>query len=141
MSANLHKDLETGRAHSCSFTTIFLSNPFEYQKNYHIVEPFNRADYSSFPNDSKVFIKSLLDPNSYLKDCQYCGLTCKDMFTHFLTKCQELNESRRLLNLKLSLYNFPQEHLPLEKNVLLTLVFNNTSWRKCLGNFLNKSGY
>ena len=141
LSANLRKDLEIGRTHTCGFTTIFLSNPFEYQKNYHIVEPLNRLDYSSFPNDSKVFIKSLLDPNSYLKECQHCGLPCKDMLTHFLTECQELNEPRRLLNLKLSFYNFPQEHLPLEKNVLLTLVFNNTSWRKCLGNFLNESGY
>ena len=140
ISADLRKDLEIGRAHSCSFSTMFLSNPFKYQENYHIVEQFNQPDYSSFPNDSEVFIKSLLDLNSYLKECKHCGQYRKDIFTHFLTQYQELERHRRVFNLKLSFYNFPKEHLPLEKNALLKLVFQNNCWRKCLVNFLQESG-
>ena len=59
IAANLGNDLQIGRVHTCSFSTIFLSNPFIYQKNYHIPEPFDRTHYSSVPNDSPVLIKAL----------------------------------------------------------------------------------
>ena len=109
-----------------SFSTIFLSNPFIYQKNYHIVEPFNRTDYSSIPNDSPFLIKALLDPNSYMKECQHCSLLCKDVCTHLLSQCQKLVESRKKFYRKLYLYNYSHDNFPLkppEKNTLLNLAF------------------
>ena len=141
LTANLRNDLQIGRVHTCSFTTIFLSNPFIYQKKYHIVQPFNCTDYSSFPNDSPIFIKTLLDPNSYMKECQHCGLLFKDICTHFLTQCQKLTKSRDIFCRKLFFYNFPKENLPFEKNLLLKLIFSNVCWRKCLAQFLKDSGY
>ena len=44
LTANLRNDLRLGRAHTCSYSTIFLSNPFVYQKNYHI-ESLPCTDY------------------------------------------------------------------------------------------------
>ena len=141
LTANLRTDLQIARAHTCSFSTIFLSNPFAYQKNYHIVEPFNHKEYSSSPNDSPVLIKALLDPNSYMKECQNCGFPCKDVCTHLLTQCQKLTDSRSIFLRKLSFYNYPHGNFPLEKNGLLTLIFTNDCWRKCLVQFLKDSGY
>ena len=123
MLKNLRNDLETGRKHTCIFTKIFLSNPFTYQNIYHLVEPFNKQDYSSFRKDSKILVEALLDPNSCQKECQDCGLSTEDFSTHFLTQCSKLSRSRHLLQLKLLLYNFPTEHFPLERNLLLTLAF------------------
>ena len=40
ISRNLQKDLEVGRSKSGSFVSLFLTNVFSYQKNYHLVEPF-----------------------------------------------------------------------------------------------------
>ena len=144
LTANLRTDLQIGRAHTCSFSTIFLSNPFVQQKNYHIVEPLNRTDYSNYPNDSPVLIKALLDPNSYIKECRSCGLACKDVCTHLLTHCQKMIDSRNIFHSKLTLYNYPHENFPLEplkKNTLLSQAFNNTCWRKLLVNFLKDTGY
>ena len=144
IAANLRNDLQIGRVHTCSFSTIFLSNPFIYQKNYHIPEPFDRTHYSRAPNDSPVLIKALLDPNSYMKECQHCGLQSKDICTHLLTQCQKLVDSRNIFHRKLSLYNYPHENFPQEppkKNTLLTLAFGNNCWRKCLVNFLKYTGY
>ena len=141
LTKNLRNDLEIGRIHTCSFSNIFLSNPLIYQKKYQVIEPFNRIDYSSCPNDSHVFIKTLLDPNSYTKECEHCGLRCKDMCTHLLTQCQKLTESRNIFHMKLSFYNFPMENLPLQKNALLKLIFNKVCWRKCLAQFLKDARY
>ena len=117
---NLRNDLEKGRKYNCIFTKIFLSNPFTYQKNYHLVKPFNKQDYSSFRKDSKILVEALLDPNSCQKECQDCGLSTEDFSTHFLTQCSKLSRSRHLLQLKLLLYNFPTEHFPFERNLLPT---------------------
>ena len=135
ITKNLRNDLEVGRPHTCSFATIFLSNPFTYQKNYHLVEPLNKLDYSSYPNESQIH-KALLDPRSYQKNCQHCGVQAEDLLTHFLTQCSVLSKTRRLFQLKLLLYNFPNEDFPPHKNLLLKLALNNACWRKCLANFL-----
>ena len=70
ITKNLRNDLEVGRPHTCSFATIFLSNPFAYQKNYHLVEPLTMLDYSSYPNEPQIH-KALSDPCSYQKACQH----------------------------------------------------------------------
>ena len=141
IAANLRKDMQIARDCTCSFTSIFLSNPFKYQKKYHIVDPLQRPDNSTFPNDSKVFVRTLLDPNTYEKKCQHCSRATKDIFSHFLNQCPKLLKSRRLLELNLSLYNFPKQQFPLNKNALLTLAFGNTCWRKCLANFLMEGNF
>ena len=106
ISKNLRNDLEVGRAHTCSYASIFLSNPFTYQKKYHIVEPFNKLDYSSYPNESQIH-RALLDPCSYKKNCQHCGLQIEDLFTHFLTQCPELIGTRRI-SIKVIARHFPK---------------------------------
>ena len=140
ISKNLRNDLEVGRPHTCSFATIFLSNLFTYQKNYHLVEPLSKLDYSSNLNESQIY-KALLDSCSYQKDCKHCGLQVHDLLTHFLTQCPALSEIRRLLQLKLLLYNFPNEDSPPQKNLLLKLALNNACWRKCVAKFLKDCDY
>ena len=44
ISHNLRTDLETGRSKGSSFTSLFLINPFNYQKNYHLVDPFTQPN-------------------------------------------------------------------------------------------------
>ena len=39
ISHNLRSDLEEGRTRNCSFSKIYLANPFLYQKKYQIVDP------------------------------------------------------------------------------------------------------
>ena len=111
-----------------------------YQKKYHLIEPFNKLNYSSYFNESQIH-KALLDPCSYQKDCQHCGLQIEDLLSHFLTQCPALSETRRLLQLKLQLYNFPNDDFPPQKNLLLKLSLNNTCWKKCLANFLQACEY
>ena len=91
-------------------------------------------DYSSYPNEPQIH-KALLDPCSYQKACQHCGLQIDDLLTHYLTLCPALSETRRL-QVKLLLYNFPNEDFPPQKNLLLKLALNNACWRKCVAKFL-----
>ena len=65
ISKNLREDLEKGRPKKCSFAKIFLHNPFAYQKNYHLPEPFCQPDLFETPNGRKRFVKGLLHPCSY----------------------------------------------------------------------------
>ena len=112
ISANLRKDLETGRTRICSFANIFLSNAFRYQKTYHIVEPLRQIGYFKSPDARKRFFKALLHPCSYPEECSLCGQKHKDMLGHFLSTCSRISELRKTLNLKLALYNYPKDHLP-----------------------------
>ena len=72
ISKNLRSDLENGRTCNSSFATIYLANKFLYQKNYHIVEPFNQANCFSSPQSRYRFIKAFLHPCSYIEECLLC---------------------------------------------------------------------
>ena len=135
LSKNLRDDLEKGRSKKCSFANIFLSNPFTYQKNYHLPEPFWQTDLFAAPNGRKRFVKAILHPCSYKEECLLCRQIKKDKLDHFLTDCPRLSELRKELHLKLKLYNFPLENIPL-KNELLRLALEKKAWRNSLTNFL-----
>ena len=72
ISKNLRIDLEIGRAHNSSFAKIYLKNEFLYQQDYHIVEPFNKANCFLSPEGRYRFIKALLHPCSYTLECPLC---------------------------------------------------------------------
>ena len=136
ISKNLRTDLETGRTKACCFASIFLSNPFTYQKNYHLVEPFRQPESFASANGRKRFVKALLHPCSYFKACPYCNQQQKDMLDHFLTTCSRLSELRKELYLRLAFYNLPRDRIPLNKNDALNLTLNNRILRNCLLMFL-----
>ena len=86
-SQNLRKDLDIGRARTCSFTTNFLTNVFVYQKTYHILEPFNQANCFASPEGRKRFIKAFLHPCSYNEECPQCKRHHKDICEHLTVSC------------------------------------------------------
>ena len=139
LSNNLSRDLQAGRGINCGFTSIYLTNPFSYQKNYHLVDPFGASNFN-FTN-IRALVKALLDPDSYTKECLQCGSFCSDTLTHLLKDCSTLLESARLLDLKLTMYNFPKKLNLLDKTEILSLILSKNCWAKCLATFLKDSGY
>ena len=140
ISKNLRNDLETGRARSCSFTEIYLTNVFLYQKTYQIVEPFNQANCFSSVEGRYRFIKALLHPCSYTVECPLCRQSHKDTCEHFLTSCPQTVEAKKRLLLKLTLYNYP-DSASLKKTEILESALGNSLWRKCLTDFLTETSY
>ena len=138
LSQNLRNDLEDGRTRKCCFSNIFLSNAFRYQKNYHIVQPFNQANCFSSPNGRKRFIKALLHPCSYLDTCPICKTQTRDTCDHLLTACPRIPDPRKKLRLKLALYNYPANHFPLTKSSIVEHSLDNRLWRKCFADFLTE---
>ena len=141
ISHNLRLDLETGRSKSCSFASIFLGNPFKYQKKYHLVDPFQQPDCFDSPDGRKRFIRALLHPCSYLQTCTHCKQQYRDKFDHFLTTCPAIFDLRKKLYLKLAFYNFPRDRIPPVKIDALNLALNNRILRKCLISFLVDSDF
>ena len=141
ISQNLRKDLEIGRTRKCSFATIFLANVFLYQKTYQIVEPFCQAKGFASPDGRKRFLKALLHPCSYLDDCPLCGHKQMDICDHLITSCSRVLNRRKKLILKLKLYNYPAETLPLNKTNILLKALDNRLWRKCFTEFLSGIDY
>ena len=136
ISQNLRTDLEDGRTRNCSFSKQFLSNPFHYQKNYQIVQPFSQANCFASHINRKCFIKALLHPCSYLENCPLCRKQTKDVCDHLLTTCPRIPDPRKKLRLKLTLYNYPANHFPLTKSGILEHSLSNRLWRKCFAEFL-----
>ena len=137
-SHNLRLDLEDGRARNCSFSKNYLLNPFIYQKEYHIVKPFGKADCFSSPIGRKYFVKALLHPCSYPENCPLCGEQTCDTCNHLLTTCPRVPDPRKKLHLKLTLYNYPANHFPLTKSTIIQLSLTNGVWRKCFAEFLKE---
>ena len=135
ISQNLRCDLEYGRTRNCCFSKTFLANPFTYQKNYHIVQPFSQANCFSSPNGRKHFIKALLHPCSYMENCPMCGRQTKDICDHLLTTCPRIPDPRKKLRLKLTLYNYPVKNFPLTKPAIIEHSLGNRLWRKCFSEF------
>ena len=119
ISQNLRTDLEDRRKRNCSFSKQFLSNPFHYQKNYQIVQPFSQANCFASHINRKCFIKALLHPCSYLENCPLSRKQTKDVCDHLLTTCPRIPDPRKKLRLKLTLYNYPANHFPLTKSGIL----------------------
>ena len=130
----MRSDLEKGRARNCSFATVYLANKFLYQKNYHIVEPFNQANCFPSPQGRYRFIKALLHPCSYIEECLLCQQKYKDICEHLLTSCTQTIEARKSLQLKLTLYNYPRK-AQLKKAEILEHALGNKVWRKCFTDF------
>ena len=137
ISKNLCTDLEIGRARNCSFAKIYLSNVFLYQKTYHIVEPFNQTNCFTSPEGKYRFVKALLHPCSYAKECRLCRQLHKDTCEHFLTSCTKVADAKRKFLLKLTLYNYPNK-TPLKKTDILEHTLGNRVWRKCFTDFLSE---
>ena len=136
MSENLRKDIEIGRHNACAFANIFLTNASYYGKKYLLAEPFNHPDCFDSPDGRKRFVKAVLAPCSYKEQCITCKQKHQDKFYHFLNECHQIAGIRKEMFLKLDLYNFPTNQLPLNKTEFLKLVLRNRTWRKCLSDFL-----
>ena len=135
-SHNLSKDLQIGRTRNCSFSILYLKNIFSYQKDYHLIAPFCQPDCFATPKGRKHFVRAFLDPCTYLRECEFCGQSCFDKLDHLLQNCSRTSEFRNELHLKLVLYNFPKERLPLKKAEFWEAAFKSRIWRKCAVKFL-----
>ena len=141
ISLNLRVDLEVGRTRNCTFSKIYLANPFLYQKKYQIVEPFTQANCFSSRKGRKYFIKALLHPASYLANCQLCREQCRDLCDHLLTTCPRIPDPRKKLHLRLTLYNYPLKDSPITKAGIIRNSLDNRAWRKCFTEFLSEVDY
>ena len=138
IAKNLRCDLEDGRSRSCCFTRNFLTNPFHYQKDYHIVQPFTMPNGFSSANGRKRFIRALLHPCSYVDHCPLCRAQTMDVCDHLLSACPRIPDLQKKLRLNLRFYNYPPEHFPLRKSSLIELSLANRLWRNCLAKFLTE---
>ena len=136
ISHNLGKDLEIGRSRNCSFSLLYLRNVFSYQKDYHLIAPFRQPDCFATPKGRKHFLRAFLDPCTYSQDCKLCGQSCYDRLDHLLVTCSRTVEFRNELHLKLALYNFPKQRLPLKKIEFWDAAFTRRIWRKSTVKFL-----
>ena len=132
----LSKDLQIGSTRNCSFSILYLKNIFSYQKDYHLIAPFCQPDCFATPKGRKHFVRAFLDPCTYLRECKFCGQSCFDKLDHLLQNCSRTSEFRNELHLKLVLYNFPKERLPLKKAEFWEAAFKSRIWRKCAVKFL-----
>ena len=135
-SHHLSKDLEIGRTRNCSFSLLYLKNIFSYQKDYHLIPPFRQPDCFATPKGRKHFDRAFLDPCTFLRECKLCGVSCCDELDHLLIACSRTSEFRNELHLRLALYNFPKEQLPLKKAEFWEAAFKRRIWRKCTVKFL-----
>ena len=141
ISQNLRNDLEDGRTRNGCFTLNYLSNPFNYQKNYHVVLPFRQANCFSSANCRKRFIKALLHPCSYPDRCPLCGEQTPDLCEHMLATCARIPDPREQLHRKLILYDYPTTYLPLTKTDIIERSLTHRLWRKCFAEFLVEVDY
>ena len=84
ITRNLQDDLKIGINKLCSFASLFLSRPFAYQKNYHLIQPLCQTTCFPSPKGRKHFIKAILHPCSFFEDCNKCGQQYKDKLDHYL---------------------------------------------------------
>ena len=138
ISQNLRNDLDHGRTRNSCFTKNYLTNPFCYQKNYHVVLPFSQANCFSSANSRKRFIKALLHPCSYPDRCPLCGEQTSDLCEHMLTTCARIPDPREQLHRKLILYDYPKTHFPLTKTDIIERSLTNRLWKKCFAKFLTE---
>ena len=138
---NLSVDLKEGKTRECTFSKIYLINPFLYQKKYQLVEPFIQANCFSSPSGRKRFVKALLHPNSYLENCSLCGEQYRDICDHLITTCPRISDSRKKLRMKLTLYNYPNDDFPLSKEGVIKNALSSRVWRKCFTDFLTEVDY
>ena len=136
ISRNINKDLDEGKTKTCTFAQLFLKGLQTSNKRYRLVEPFSHASCFATPIARKHFVKALLHPGTYLENCCFCGQQHRDRLKHFLSECTGTSGYRKELHLRLTLYNFPQNKMPLEKLELFHAAFTNELWRKCIVKFL-----
>ena len=105
------------------------------------IEPFCRLQGFSSPDGRKRFVKALLHPCPYMDKCPLCREEHMDVCDHLITSCSRIPDPRKRLQLKLRLYNFPTESLPLNKNNILVRAMDNSVWRRCLTEFLSEIDY
>ena len=141
VSQNLQADLKKGRLSRCPFATIFLTDPTGYQKDYCLPELFLEPNCFDTPNGRKRLVNALLHPCSYYEECSLCRQKYRDKFSHCLAACSRISRYRRELLLKLRLYNFPMNRIPMTKPDFLVKILWNKTWRKCVSKFLVEIDY
>ena len=141
VARNLQRDLDSGRANRCSFARMFLSGGPYGDKKYRLAEPFRRPDIFDTPAGRKRFVWAILHPCSYSEECTLCRQTYEDRFYHFLTVCRRIRGFRKELYLKLALYGFPCNRLPLDKTVFVQTALERKVWLKCLNTFLEDTDF
>ena len=138
ISKNLRSDLEDGRTRSCCFTKNFLTNPFRYQKDYHIVQPFSSFNSFSSANARKRFIRALLHPCAYVDHCPLCNELTRDVRDHLIAACPRIPDLQKKLCHSLVLYNSPADHFPLCNSSLIEHSLSNRLWRNWFAKFLTE---
>ena len=94
---NLCKDLEVGRTKACSFSMLFLKNPFNYQIKYQILEPFLRVGQFCSSTTRSKFLKALLDTCPFSRSCSFCEGRFHELLHHQLFNCNRLTRERTKL--------------------------------------------
>ena len=103
---------------------IFISpiNLYTYQKSYHLVEPFLNLDFFQSASARCKMVKVFLYPRTFSRKCLYCSLEFKDILSHHIFSCKNVEKYTRLLRSKLRLYNFPADKLREDNNFLGTVL-------------------
>ena len=135
LTFRLKNDLSIGRNRSCAFTDIYLANIFSYQKSYHLVEPFFENNFFSSASARCSVSKFLLQSRAFERKCIFCSFESKDILSHHLFSCSQLENARLLLREKLVLYNFPADKLS-NKKLFFATVLSKKIWTKCFSEYL-----
>ena len=109
--ATIWKSVEPEIVRSQTFSLKFIL----LSEKIPIIEPFNQANCFALPEGRMRFRNALLHPCSYTKACPHCGEEHRDICNHLITTCPLTFNPRKKLNLKLTLYNYPEENFLLTK--------------------------
>ena len=133
---NLSNDLDKGRTRQCPFSKVYLVNPFNYQKKYHLVDVFKKLDAFHVRPAQGVFIRALLHCGNFPKPCNFCGRDFSDLLDHKVFHCPATLRHRQKLTAYLDLYNFPICLRPKSATDYINLSREHKLLRKCFTEFL-----
>ena len=133
---NLADDLSKGRTRRCPFSKLYLTNPFHYQKNYHLVDIFLSLNVFQYRIARVRFIRGLLYCSAFPKTCSFCERECRDLLGHLIFHCSAIEGLREKLKASLKFYNFPDDLQPTSISDYFEFSRKNKLWRNCFTNFL-----
>ena len=143
MNHNLSLDLTTSRAAVCSFSVLFLKNPFIYQKKYQILEPFRQLGKFRSSKARSRFFKALLDTCTFKHCCNFCGDSFCDLLNHQLFNCRRLLKERTELldKTRLCLRTKEQATAITDKHLLIAYALENNKVLCYFTKFLANTNY
>ena len=136
LAKNLSNDLSKARTRHCPFSKLYLTNPFHYQKNYHLVDIFLSLNLFHTRNARVKFIRGLLYGSAFAQTCNFCKREISDLLDHLIFHCSAISALREKLKASLTFYNLPDKLQPTSTSDYFDISRENKLWRKCFTDFL-----